>query len=357
MGDQDQDKDRDLTDGGKYQKKKALDSRKCIYGNIDGTESGKYQAQSVGDARISKYQAPVLETEAELQKRVENRKILLESEWQRELLRREREAVIEQQRKDRDKERENTTFSRYNQTVQERVSEEGEAEGEGEADNDGEEEVAGNDTYEKYESYGGEAQTSNSRNRNRESEFDDDLQSQSQEGTQMESGQEEAEMEDALEVEWASSVISKAAADDEEDGQCEGEADVEGDALRSGRNHLRSAHTLVEDAIKDEDNEEVRRLPESSSSRQNEGEQELKSHNSKQDYPLGIIDNIERENDYRNSSGLILQCLKDPKESTSPLENSNDYEEVIDCHIDGCENEQSQGSMMSRDIYIAASKS
>lgn len=81
----------------------------------------------------------MLETEAELQKRLENRKILLESEWQRELLRREREAVIEQQRKDRDKERGNNSFSRYNQTVKERVSEEGEAEGEGEADNVGEE--------------------------------------------------------------------------------------------------------------------------------------------------------------------------------------------------------------------------
>ena len=273
------------------------------------------------------------------------------------MLRRERETVIEQQRKDREKERENAAFSRYNQTVKERESEEGEAEGE--VDHEGEEEAAGNDTYEKYESYGGEAQTSNMRDRNRESEFDDDSLSPSQESRQREQEQEqeqkEVEVEDAVKVEWASSMISKVAVDEEEeDGQCEGEgeAEVEGDSVRSGRNQTKSAHALDQDSLDTNtadkakeiaEGEDAVREPESSSSRCKETEHAILSQDSGQEYPIGLMDSLDRESDHEISA--------------SPLEHCDAYDGVVDCQIDGCDNDQSGAGMLSRDICITASKS
>ena len=158
-------------------------------------------------------------------------------------------------------------------------------------------------------------------------------------------------------------MTSKAATDEEEDGQCEGEAEVEGSSPRSDNIQTKSAHAAVPDVKKfeegDEETEIERRLPESSSSRCIEAEEALKSINSRQDCQLGITDNQKRENDYGHTTGLNVKGLTDLKGCRSPLEdsNDNDYEDESDCHIDGCENEQSEGSMMSRDICIAASKS
>ena len=193
------------------------------------------------------------------------------------------------------------------------------------------------------------------RDRNRESEFDDDSLSPSQESRQreQEQGQEEVEVEDAVKVEWASSMISKVAVDEEEeDGQCEGEAEVEGDSVRSGRNQTKSDHSVAQDPLdtNTEDytgdkvgDEDAVREPESSSSRCKEKEHAMMSQDSGQEYPIGLMDSLDRESD--------------PEGSASPLEHCDGYDGVIDCQIDGCDNDQSGAGMLSRDICITASKS
>ena len=283
----DKDKDKDKGNASKYQRKNNND-RMAVYGSADSFDVSKYQAQPAPEVRVNKYQAPAQESEVDALKRIENRKNLLESEWQRELVRREREAVVELQRKEREKERDKSSaaFQRYSSSAMVVQSEEEEA-GQ-DVDADAGEESAVGDTYEKYESYGGEAQALSSSG----TDCDREGEGEGEEFIQEQGDKLSGELDDMgltnkagmvmgangssdRDVGWmkVGSVNSKSAAsegeEEAEDGQCEGDVS----ALELDR-HDDAGSLSIDIAAADDSEHHIMRgasMTESSSSRPTEG--------------------------------------------------------------------------------------
>ena len=244
--DRDRDRSRDNVNGGggKFQKKNINERR-----NNDNIEISKYQppVSTNADMRVNRYQAPAVDNETEILKKAEARKILLESEWQRELVRREREATVEIQRKEREKERgkekerDKVTFSRYNQNPESEVGVDAEGESE--------EGTAGIDTYEKYESYGGELSVpSEVSGIERESEGgvevrEEDNEAETNHGLEGEQVQVQGEVSSEKEKEWANSKGTDV--EEEEDGQCDADAEVTS-AVAAESSKVESAYGLQE---------------------------------------------------------------------------------------------------------------
>ena len=236
----DRERDRDRG-GGRYQKKNTSDNRNSNNSKEkNDNSSSKYQPPPLtsggpgngnGDSRVNKYQPPTLDNEADAIRKAEARKILLESEWQRELVRREREAVVEHQKKerekerdkDKDKDRDKGAFQRYSQTPKRRGGTEAQEETENGVSEKG---TISTGRYEKYESYEGDGITSN-RHADTTAETEGDADSEigvdgeivvvqvlpRVEGIQ--------NLELSVEKGWV--IKEDTVVDEEEDGQCEGE--------------------------------------------------------------------------------------------------------------------------------------